>query len=49
MRGCADGEDWVYTGRRVGVELDVENLDRLGPVRKRMQVRGAEDVHPAEW
>ena len=29
MRGCADSKDRVYTRRRVGVELDVENLDWL--------------------
>jgi hypothetical protein len=33
MRGCAYGKDWVDTRSRVGVELDVENLDRLERVR----------------
>jgi hypothetical protein len=33
MRGCADGKDWVDTRGRVGVELDVENLERLERVR----------------
>jgi hypothetical protein len=46
MGACADGKDWVNTRGRVGVELDIKNLDDNMSARVHAQRnRGSQWVH----